>query len=146
MEKQHHKEQDFLDRMDRMVKDAGLESPSLDFTQKVLQRTLAPERSPVFQYKPIFSKKVLWGMGLAIVGLEVLAFILPSTGGDAGLAKDLNLNLNLNLDLGERLGRSLGTVTMPKIPNTVVYGALCLGFMVCVQAYWIKEHFGKRFA
>lgn len=61
---------------DKMVKSAGLEKPTLDFTAQIMQKVEALEQSKTIVYEPLISKRVWWGIAVAIVG--VLGYVLFS--------------------------------------------------------------------
>ena len=57
--------------VEHMMKESSLESPSPDFTQRVMAEILATEKSKALVYKPVISKKawfIILG-GILILGV-----------------------------------------------------------------------------
>ena len=54
--------------VDKVVKDSSLESPSLDFTNKIMSQINATTQSEITIYKPLISKRAWFIIGALIVG------------------------------------------------------------------------------
>lgn len=66
--------------IDKMMKDQTLETPSLDFTSKVMNKVMASKKSQAFKYKPLISKQTILIILSVIVILVSYTFLHGTTG------------------------------------------------------------------
>ena len=125
-----------LDAMlERLMRDEALESPSVNFTDKVMDKVYGIESSTVTVYKPLISKRVWLLIALSFVVL--VAFVMLNNGStDSQWLSSLELPRpeftlfdNINFQLSE----------------TFKYAVLFLAVMIGVQMTVIKSYFGRRF-
>lgn len=123
--------------LEQLMRDDVLESPSANFTHKVMDEVYAIEESSssVFQYKPLISKKAWWV--IAIVFTVLIAYIW--TRGGASTEPTL-----------------LSSVQLPKFNYSVLdnlnwqltgafkYGAIFFAVMILVQMTVLKSYFDRR--
>jgi len=121
--------------VDKMMEDAPLETPSVDFTQNVMQKIEAEAPNTIFQYKPIVSGKVLTIVFVAFIAL--LIFIGSQVGLDSGQGwfKNLNMAAWFHADWRWMEGYSSSKVT--------IYAFLFLGLMFFAQVPWLKKQLDK---
>ncbi|RIV34201.1 hypothetical protein D2V08_09220 [Flagellimonas lutimaris] len=121
--------------VNKMMEDAPLDSPSVDFTQNVMQKIVAEAHNEVFQYKPIVSGKVLSFIFIAFTAL--LIYLGSQVGLDSGQGwfKDLHVEtwFQANWDW-------MGHYNSSKV---MVYGFLFLGLMFFAQVPWLKKQLNK---
>ena len=125
-----------LDAMlERLMRDEALESPSVNFTDKVMDKVYGIEASTVTVYKPLISIRVWLLIALSFVVL--VAFVMLNNGStDSQWLSSLELPRpeftlfdNINFQLSE----------------TFKYAVLFLAVMIGVQMTVIKSYFGRRF-
>jgi hypothetical protein len=117
--------------IDKFMGDAPLESPSVDFTQKVLHKLEADAQQEVFQYKPLVSGKILSGVSIAFVAL--LVFIGAQLGMDSGQGWFASIHMDAWFQTDWQW---VDQYTSSKI---MVYAFLLFGFMFFVQVGWLKK-------
>ncbi|MEC7769644.1 MAG: hypothetical protein VX798_00570 [Bacteroidota bacterium] len=122
--------------VDKLMDDAPLESPSVDFTQNVLHKLEAGTSKEVFQYKPLVSGKVLSIAFIAFVAL--LIFIGSQVGLDSsqGWFKNLNMGAWFHADWSWMEGYTSSKV--------LVYAFLFLGLMFSIQVTLLKKQLSSR--
>lgn len=120
----------------RLVKEAGNESPSVDFLQNIMQEVKTiPVNEPI-AYQPLISKKA-WGY-IAIVVLSILAILLYFSEGNSLLD---NVNGSLT---------SLPKIENPfsdfKFHTTTMYGIIFLAILFAIQITVIKRRMDKSYS
>ncbi len=121
--------------VDKLMENAPLESPSVDFTKNVMHKLEAETPKEVFQYKPIVSGKVLSAVFIAFVALLIL--IGTQVGLDNGQSwfKNLNTAAWFHIDWSWMEGYTSSKVT--------IYAFLFLGLMFFVQVPWLKKQLNR---
>ena len=66
------------DKLKQWMQELPLESPSLDFTKKVMQGISA--KSELTQYKPLISKRAWWLIGILLLFSIAYLYINPTSG------------------------------------------------------------------
>lgn len=114
----------------RLVKDAGMEKPSANFSANVL-RSLTERRS-IKYYKPLISKKVWIGLGL-LYSIGILVFFIFNS--------DLSLGSNIYLPFPD-LGHF--QINFPKIElsRTMSY-SIALISLFFLQIPFLKHYLDK---
>lgn len=118
--------------VDKVMKSSTLESPSLDFTVKVMSQITGTSKSTVTVYKPLISKTtwvILLLLTAGIVGFSVYS------------KDDTTLGWFDKLDFS-RISNLFSGV---KISQSVMYSLLMLGVMLFIQVPLLKHYFNKRF-
>jgi len=118
--------------VDKVMKSSTLETPSFDFTAKVMSHMISDSKSGVTVYKPLISKTA-WVV-LLVVAAGLIAISVYS--GDAfslGLLDKLDLSKVPNL------------FSEIKISQTAMYSLLMFAIMLCIQVPLLKHYFNKRF-
>lgn len=113
-----------------LLKDAGMEKPSVDFSAKVLASL--NERRSVRVYKPLISQNVWIGLGV-LYGIGILLFIIFNS--DLSLGQTLDLPF-LKLD---HLKINFPTVTLSQ---TMSY-AIALVSLFLLQIPFLKHYIDK---
>ncbi len=68
-----------------LFEEGGLEHPSGNFTNKIVNNIKTPSGAETFEYKPVISRKAWFITGVFIVILLTLAFLQPTQGPQQGL-------------------------------------------------------------
>lgn len=120
--------------VDRMMSDATLESPSLDFTSKVMSQVLSTKTSNSTVYKPLISKSVF----MAVFGSVFLLFFYVINFGKTTTESWFTF-FNYSKLYNNWF---LSNFTISKIS---MYAVVVLMIMFCIQIATLKNHFDKRF-
>ena len=132
------KEEDnnFLEITTEKVVKNYLESPSDDFTQKVLSQVLKLNTSTKTVYQPLIPAKV-WSIAV-ILGVLVLVYTINGNSG----ANLLNLpTLDLSFITDNVVLRSFSKISLN---HTFYYAIIFLGIMIAAQVIFLKNHFDKK--
>lgn len=120
--------------VDKMMKSVTLESPSIDFTSKIMTQVLIKKTSKEKVYKPLISK-----MTFAIIfGMLLGCYYILYNNGD-GQSNNWFTAINFNRFYSNRF---LSGFAVSKI---MIYSVVALAVMFCIQVYYLKNHFNKRF-
>ncbi len=127
-----HKNKHIDQFVDKVMKSSTLETPSFDFTAKVMSQVKATSRSSVTVYKPLISKPI-WGVLVMLtVGVVVFSVFSKDTT-TFGWFDQLDFSKVPNLFSGV------------KISQTAMYSLLMFAVMLCIQVPLLKHYFNKRF-
>ncbi|MDF0715460.1 hypothetical protein PY092_04805 [Muricauda sp. 334s03] len=121
--------------IDKLMEEAPLESPSVDFTQHVLHKLEADTPNEVFQYKPIVSGKVLSVAFIIFVALLILIGSQVGLDSGQGWFKNLNIEALFHTDWSWMEGYTSSKVT--------VYAFLSFGLLFFAQVPWLKKQMDK---
>lgn len=123
--------------LEQLMRDDVLESPSANFTHKVMDEVYAIEESSssVFQYKPLISKKAWWV--IAIVFTVLIAYIWTSGGASTEPTLLSSVQLpKFNYSVLDNLNWQL--------TGAFKYGAIFFAVMILVQMTVLKSYFDRR--
>jgi len=118
--------------VDKVMKSSKLETPSFDFTAKVMSQITVTSRSAVTVYKPLISKTTWVILLLLTVGMVGFSFFNKDTS-TLGWFDKLDFSIVSNLFSGV------------KISQTTMYSLLMFGVMLFIQIPLLKHYFNKRF-
>lgn len=122
----------------KVVKDAGLDRPSVNFTDSVLSKIqLAADKKKSFVHQPLISKKywLLIALGVGAIFAYII-FAKPNV--DEGLLRMMKWNQLVEFNL-------FGKLSNFGVSSTVMYGFLALAFFIWVQVLWLTKRVGKRY-
>jgi hypothetical protein len=118
--------------IEKMMRENTLESPSFDFTSKIMSQVLQVEKSKIKAYKPLISKSV-W-IFISIVLIMLIAYSV-----DSG-------NNISNFELTQSYSDKISTVFSGiHFSTNVLYGLLVIPFMVLVQIGVLKNYFDRKY-
>ncbi len=121
----------------KVIIDAGLESPSSDFTKNVLAKITGQTQINIaFSYAPLISKKVWALLALLVTTLMGYLVLVPSkTLGNSYWSNALN-----------SLSRVQWSIELPQwaIPDTLAYGIMAMAFFVTVQVFYFQRSLAKE--
>jgi len=122
--------------VDKAIKDVPLESPSLDFTNSVMAKVNALQKSTITTYRPLISKP--WWFAIFAVSTLVVCFILFGTS-----TKHINWLsfIDLNVFADTKFSTALSGFKMSKITT---YSVVLFGIMLFIQVPLLKNYFEKR--
>ena len=118
--------------VDKVMKSSTLETPSFDFTAKVMSQVIADSKSGVTVYKPLISKTA-WVVLLVVAAGLIAVSVYSGDASSLGLLDKLDLSKVPNLFSGI------------KISQTAMYSLLMFAIMLCIQVPLLKHYFNKRF-
>jgi hypothetical protein len=118
-----------------LVSETSVESPSVDFTAKVMSGVFAVEKNKAFIYKPAISKKAwLIIFGIIIALFAVLIFNTQSL--SEGNKFDLTFSY---LD---KFAKAVTTFQFSSLTANILFAA---SVMVFIQAFLLKTYLNKKF-
>ena len=122
--------------IDKLMDSDTLETPSINFTDHVMSKVSALDTTSTSHvYKPLISKSVLIGIGIAVIVL-LSYFIFNQPAGDSNLLEKYNLAFNFE--------NPLGNLNF-NFSKTLVYAFGLLAIMLSIQIPVLKHYFNKQF-
>jgi len=121
--------------IDKFMNDDKLETPSLNFTDKVMTAVHTVDSRKIV-YRPLMPKYVMVLVLLCVITFSVLGIYY---GGTAPDISQYTLNLQ---EVNSWFSNVFHNV---EISNTLSYTIVLTGLMVCIQVFFLKKHFDKRF-
>ena len=118
--------------IDKMMAENALETPSFDFTSKIMAQVLVTEKSKVKSYKPLISKSMWMIIGLGLAGLAAYASLFSET----------EYNLGIDKSYTETVSTIFSGIHISK---NILYAILVVPFMILIQIGVLKNYFDKRF-
>ena len=118
--------------VDKVMKSSKLETPSFDFTAKVMSQISETSRSTLTVYKPLISKTAWVILLLLTAGMVGFSLFSKNTT-TLGWFDQLDFSIVSNLFSGV------------KISQTTMYSLLMFGVMLFIQIPLLKHYFNKRF-
>lgn len=122
----------------KIVKSAGIETPSDGFTQNIMSKIVAQEEKiTTIEYKPLISK-TSWFV-LAAFAVFLFTFIIFGN-------IDLNISWLPGIDqLAPNKVGFLDFLSQIHLPSTLVYGLSGLALFIYVQIFFLKKHLENRY-
>lgn len=120
--------------IDKMMKDQTLETPSFDFTSKVMNQVMASKKSQAFTYKPLISKKILFYIlgSLAILIIYSLFYDAPGS-----------IKWIPHIDfIPMRMPQLTGKFEFSKVTT---YSVVLTTLMLLIQIPLLKNYFDKKY-
>jgi len=117
--------------IDKIMAENTLESPSMDFTSKIMSQVVA-EKSKIKVYKPLISISTWILIGFGLIGLVVYASLFSGT----------EYNLVIDKSYTERFSAVFSGIHLSK---NILYAALIVPFMILVQIGVLKNYFDKKY-
>ncbi|WP_289664185.1 hypothetical protein [Flavobacterium panacagri] len=121
--------------IEKMMAEDKLQSPSIDFTSKIMAEVHVLEEKKLKAYKPLISKPVWISIGLALAALVIYVSLFSVS------------ENNFKID-------EIGKLYSDKISNTfsgihfsknTLYAILIVPFMILVQIGILKNYFDKKY-
>lgn len=119
--------------VDKMMKNQTLETPSFDFTSKVMNQVLESKKNKVFTYRPLISKQTAF----AIFGITVLIIIYAILNANSSSSKWISMvDLSPIFKNGFSELFNFSTITM--------YGTVFGTIMLLAQITFLQNHFNNK--
>ncbi|WP_428224087.1 hypothetical protein [Flavobacterium sp.] len=115
------------------MKDQKLDSPSFDFTEKIMSQIAVSNSSPETVYKPLISKSVFVGIIGILIALVGCSLLYGNQTNERFVYFDFSVFYNNSL---------MGVFHMSK---TASYSILLTTLFFWVQISFLKNHFDKKF-
>ncbi|WP_169051634.1 hypothetical protein [Flavobacterium sp. H122] len=119
--------------IDQMMKNQTLETPSFDFTSKVMNKVAVSQKNKAFEYKPLISKQTAL-LILVLAVLIVTALLLSDKSQSSRFAVPLDFSTLLKFNT-------------PKIFSFSKISTLSISitsFMLLAQLSFLKKHFNHN--
>ena len=118
--------------IEKMMSENNLESPSFDFTSKIMSQVLVAEKSKIKAYKPLISKSTWIFIGVSLAALTAYAIYFNNDVYNFEIAKTYS-------DKASALFSGIHFST------NVLYALLVVPFMVLIQIGVLKNYFDKKY-
>jgi uncharacterized membrane protein len=118
--------------IDKMMAENTLESPSMDFTSKIMSQVLVAEKSKTKSYKPLISKTIWILIGFGLISLIVYTSLFSGT----------EYNLVIDKSYTERFSAVFSGIHLSK---NILYAVLIVPFMILIQVGVLKNYFDKKY-
>jgi len=118
--------------IDKMMAENTLESPSIDFTSKIMSQVLAVEKRKIKAYKPLISKSTWIFIGLGLTALTAYSIFTNNDISNFEIVK-LYTDKASNLFSGIHFSKN------------ILYAILIVPFMILIQIGLLKNYFDKKY-
>ncbi|CAA9194332.1 hypothetical protein FLA105534_00100 [Flavobacterium bizetiae] len=118
--------------IEKMMSENTLETPSFDFTSKIMSQVLVAEKSKIKAYKPLISKSTWIFIGISLAALTAYAIYFNNDISNFEIAKTYS-------DKASALFSGIHFST------NVLYALLVVPFMVLIQIGVLKNYFDKKY-
>ena len=116
--------------INKIMSEASLETPSFDFTSKIMAQVSVVKEAKAIQYKPLISKPVWYSMfGILVVIIGYSFF---------GGSKETQFDIDLSAKISSLIPNF-------HFSDTTSYSILIVTLMVLIQIPLLKNYFDKRF-
>lgn len=116
-----------------MMKNQTLETPSFDFTSKVMNKVVANQKSKAFEYKPLISKQAIFII-LSLLIILISYALLQGTTGSSKWSIPLNFGFLYKNNIS-------GMFSFSKITT---YSAVLGTLMLFAQITFLRNHFNHK--
>ncbi|WP_269234275.1 hypothetical protein [Flavobacterium flavigenum] len=121
--------------IDKIMAEEKLQSPSIDFTSKIMAKVLILEEKKQKTYKPLISKSVWVSIGIALALLVVYTSLFS--------VSESTLKID---EIGKLYSNKITSVfTGVHFSKNILYAILIIPFMVLVQVGVLKNYFDKKY-
>lgn len=120
--------------VEKMMSDSSLETPSFDFTSRVMSQVLATDRKPIY-YKPVISKRGWFVIFAAIAGLITWFIFNGNSQNGTGSGFDFSF---INTD---KVFKALSGFQFSGTTTNIVLLAMLMMF---IQIILLKGYLNKR--
>jgi hypothetical protein len=118
--------------IDKIMAENTLESPSFDFTSKIMAQVLVAEKSKIKAYKPLISISTWIFIGVTLALLIAYNVFFAET--------------QNNVEIGKSYTDKISAIVSGiHISKTLLYAILIVPFMVLIQVGVLKNYFDKKY-
>lgn len=120
----------------KIIKDSKIESPSQDFTIKIMSKVEVISSNEVTTYRPLISKHFFIGFIIFVTVFSGFVVSVNTSETESWFSMINFRALSNNI--------VTKTLTSIKIPSTVLYSIVFFGVMLFIQIPLLKYYFNKR--
>lgn len=120
--------------IDHLMKDTTLESPSFNFTSKVMSQVTVTKTSDITTYQPLISTRTFLVIFIGLV--TIIAYVLLN-GNAASNNRLLNLNYNVLSNFNPVENFQFSKIT--------TYSVVLTTIMLCIQIPLLKNYYNSKF-
>jgi hypothetical protein len=121
--------------VEKIMKDTALETPSFDFTSKVMSDVFSREKKQSFSYKPVISKRG-WLIVFAAIGSLIIWIIFNVSGNKT------SSNFDFSFINADKIFKIFGGFQLSGITTNIILLAMLMMF---IQILFLKSYLNKRF-
>ena len=121
--------------IDKMMAEDKLQSPSFDFTSKIMSEVLVLEDKKLKAYKPLISKPIWISIGLAVAALVIYTSLFSVSETDFKIDQVGKL-------YSDRMSTAFSGIHLSK---NILYAILIVSFMILIQIGVLKNYFDKKY-
>lgn len=121
--------------IEKMMDDDKLQSPSIDFTSKIMANVQVLEEKKLKIYKPLISKPIWILIGLAVATLVIYVSLFSVSETDFKIDEIGKL-------YSDRMSRAFSGIHFSK---NILYAILIVPIMILVQVGILKNYFDKKY-
>lgn len=129
------KDNDIEQLIDRMMAEEKLQSPTIDFTSKIMTQVQLLEEKKLKAYKPLISKPVWISIGIALAFLVIYVSLFSVS--ESTLKVD-----EIGKLYSDKIAAAFSGIHFSK---NILYAILIVPFMILVQVGVLKNYFDKRY-
>ncbi len=118
--------------INKMMAEDTLESPSIDFTSKIMAQIVVADKSRIKAYKPLISKTTWFIIGLSLIIL---------TGYSVFVNNDVS-NVEMIQLYSDKASSLFSGIHFSK---NILYAILIVPFMILIQVGLLKNYFDKKY-
>ena len=116
--------------IEKVMKETSLETPSFDFTSKIMAQVSVLEQNKVKEYKPLISKKIWFSIFVVLVAMVFYSIFAN------------NEKTQFDIDFSAKISSLIPTI---HVSDVTTYSVLIVTLMVLIQISILKNYFDKRF-
>ena len=116
--------------IDKVMAETSLETPSFDFTSKIMAQVSVAKQPKVIEYKPLISKPVWYSIFGILAAMIAYSFFSASQ------------ESQFDIDLSAAISCLVPAV---HFSDATTYSVLIVTLMVLIQIPLLKNYFDKRF-
>jgi hypothetical protein len=122
--------------IEKMMAEDKLQSPSVDFTSKIMAEIQILEEKKLKTYKPLISKPVWISIGLAVAALVLYVSLFSVSNNN-----DFKIDVIGKL-YSDRISTAFSGIHFSK---NILYAILIVPIMILVQVGVLKNYFDKKY-
>lgn len=119
--------------VDKMMNSQTLETPSFDFTSKVMNQVLESKKNAVFTYKPLLSKQTSFIILSIVIGIVIYAVF-----SNASISEKWTFPIDFSFIHKTRISEIFNFSTI------TTYSTVVGTIMLMLQLYYLRNHFASR--
>ena len=121
--------------IEKMMAEDKLQSPSIDFTSKIMAEVHVLEEKKLKVYKPLISKPIWISIGLAVAALVIYTSLFSVSETDFKIDQVGKL-------YSDRMSTAFSGIHLSK---NILYAILIVSFMILIQIGVLKNYFDKKY-